>query len=202
MGAAGSFAAISAVTNLSTAFAQREAILAQGTVEEQRELSVARAARFQAKDAERRGRQAASTVRGRAKQDLGTQNVAIASQGIQADSGSVAGIRFETKMFGELDEIEVTNNARLEALGFEVDALTAEGRARMAKLTAKAQARQTVLTGIMGATRDAAMFGASTSKAQPHTRSKFQSQFERQGNLIDKPNRRGNLGQSGQSIRF
>lgn len=159
MAAAATFASIA--TTVGNTISQRDAILAQGSVEASRARSAARVAKFQAADAIERGDKEASKVRGAQTQLTGTQRAILASQGIDPNSGSGAAAVIESRFFGDLDIIETKNNARLEAFGFKAQALTSEGRARFAKLSSKAAAKQTLLTGAGQVANSIAFYSSS-----------------------------------------
>ncbi len=162
MAATATVVALSAIT-VGNTISQRNAILARGSVEESISRSNARIARIQSAGAIRRGERKVSDYRLRQKQLTGTQRARLSAQGIDPNSGTGAAIVVEDIAFGDLDILEIRNNARLESFGFKSQALTSEGRARFAKLSAKSEARQTVLTGATQFARDLLLFGSSTA---------------------------------------
>lgn len=168
MSATAAIVGLSALT-VSNTISQRETILTGGTVAQSLARRDARISRLQGAQVIRRGEGRVSIIRGRQKQLAGTQRANLAAQGIDPRSGTGAAVIVESRLFGDLDIIETRNNARLEALGFESQALTAEGRGEFARLAAKAEARQTILTGALQIARDFALFGAfkSPSKKPP-----------------------------------
>lgn len=187
MGATSALVATTAL-NLSNTFAQSEAIRAQGAVESSVAKSEARVARFRAKEAIRAGEKRVSILRGRREQTTGSQRAALAAQGIDPNSGTGAAVIAETRMFGDLDISETRNNAKLEALGFESEALSSEGRARFVELSTKAQRRMTLLTGANAIARDFALFGAASAANKPKkfvsrnpTEARFQKSFRKTG---------------------
>lgn len=173
MGAASSIligtGVLSTISNISSTKIQQEGILSQGAIEESIARSEARNARIKSAEAIKRGEEDVAILRERKEQLTGTQKLKLAAQGIDPTSGSGAAIIAESRMFGDLDIIERKNNARLEAMGFESQALTSEGRANFIKLSTKTQAKQTALTGITNIMRDFMSIGVRTAEMKAST---------------------------------
>ncbi len=162
--------------------AQRESILAQGTVAESNARIEARSARLRGRLAIRAGKKRAAVIMGRQDQLTGIQRASLAAQGIDPNSGTGAAVLIESRFFGDLDIIETQTNAKMEALGFKAQALSAEGRGAFARIAAKSQARQTLLTGGMSIARDFMMWGvhrdAKRERDERFAKRKTEKQFE------------------------
>lgn len=79
-------------------------------------------AELQAKDALRRGGKDIAQTRSTARQVIGAQRTALASQGIDVDVGSAADVQEDTMIRSEIDVNTIRNNAAREAWGFKVQA--------------------------------------------------------------------------------
>lgn len=186
MGAAAVGIGLSAITVGNTT-TQRNAILAKGTVDEAVARSDARVARIQKANAIRAGEKNVQRLRSRQSILSGAQTANLADQGIDPRSGSGTAVILESRLFGDLDVIEARRNARLEAFGFEAKALSSEGKARFARLNAKAAARQTLLTGTNQILRDALFFGSNSAnqnqkfKPRNQTEGRFNRGFQSSG---------------------
>jgi hypothetical protein len=124
---------------------------AQGDFESSQARTNARLASIQAEDAVNRGEVTASE-KARADAALaGSQRASLASQGVSLTSGSATDVQKSTQQMSELDQMTIRNNAAREAMGYQTQATNAQGRAAMAELAARNQARNTILTGGMNA---------------------------------------------------
>lgn len=160
MGAAGMMLAgqgASAGAGFLSAVGQARALRAQGRYESRAARLNAEMAGRQAEDALRRGGLEEAAQRRRARSLAGTQRVALAAQGIDLSEGSSGDILRETTALGALDALTIRNNAFREAFGYRVAASEATSRARMARISSRAQARSTLITGGLQA---AQKFGA------------------------------------------
>lgn len=80
----------------------------------------ARTSEALAEDARQRGRAEERSQRLRTQQLLGRQQAVLAATGFQADSGSALGILGDTAALGELDALQIRDNAAREAWQFRV----------------------------------------------------------------------------------
>lgn len=103
--------------------------------------------RLQAEDAISRGSEAASGVRRGAASVRGQQATGYAGQGVDVGSGTAATIQAESSAVGEIDAINVKNNAWREAWGLRAQASEEERLGRLAKLESKNKRRQSLITG-------------------------------------------------------
>jgi hypothetical protein len=109
----------------------------------------------QAADAIARGHEAELKSRGSTRLLTGTQRTDLAAQGIDIGSGSAADIVGQDRALGELDALQIRNNARREAWGYNTQAAQYRSQADMARLagrnTAAAYRNQSVNTLLSGA---------------------------------------------------
>jgi hypothetical protein len=109
----------------------------------------------QATDAIARGHESELKSRGSTRLLTGTQRADLAAQGISLDSGSAADIIDQDRALGELDALQIRNNARREAWGFQTQAAQYRSQADMARVagrnTAAAYRNQSVNTLLSGA---------------------------------------------------
>lgn len=124
--------------------AQARASKAQGEI-------AARQAEIQAEDALKRGEESARQAKQQTKQLIGKQRAAQAAQGIDVGSGTALDIQAETAEFGAIDESRIRLNAYREAWGFKTEANTSRTAGRLGALSAKQEARSSLLTGGLGA---------------------------------------------------
>lgn len=139
--------ALGAGSQLIGAYNQSQAIKAQGRYQQGIAESNAITDEMKARDAIERGRQESMVVRNRAAQVRGQQRASYAGQGVDVNSGSALSVQDEAYTMGEIDALTVKNNAWREAWGFKTDAMQQRGQGRLAMMTAKSNARNTLLTG-------------------------------------------------------
>ncbi len=139
----------SSVAQASTSYAQAQALKAQGAYQRNLAEMNAASANAQARDVLVRGGFAANRRRGETQKLIGSQKVALAAQGIDIDSGSAAELLEDTSKMGELDAININNNAWREAFGYKTAAISATNQGKFLEMAANNQAKQTVLTGGM-----------------------------------------------------
>jgi len=144
--------AVGAISSAATAYSQAQAYEAQGYYQKKMSKINASFAEMEAEDAIKRGDREAGDVRRRGKKIHGAQRAALAAQGIDIDSGSALDIQDEARSMTEQDALTVRNNAWREAWGYRVQASNATAEGRMAQLTARGNARNTLLTGGLQAT--------------------------------------------------
>lgn len=113
-----------------------------------------------ANDARYRGVVDADTQRVQTQNAIGTQRVAMASNGGQVDTGSNAIIQQDTAQYGELDAMIISNNAAREAYGYEVQAQGNLTNASTLKKNAKTGLMSSLLGGVVGGLGSAFSSGA------------------------------------------
>lgn len=90
-------------------------------------------------------------VRERARQVEGSQIASAAAQGIRSDTGSMAAIREESRMNALADEMQLRNNAALNAMGIRTQSSLNMGEARMVAGARRDAAVATLLGGGLNA---------------------------------------------------
>ena len=81
------------------------------------------------------------------RQTMGAQRAAMATTGLEVDSGSFGDILADTAKFGELDAQTVRTNALKEAWGLQIDATNSRLQGSMAGKAGKMNAAGTLLSG-------------------------------------------------------
>lgn len=155
MGASSNVLAASSATQsvsaAGSAYAQSQAMKAQGEYQKTMMELNARMANLQAADAIKRGDKAAAANKKQTKQLIASQRVAMAAQGIEIDEGSALDIQEDTAAMGAEQALAIRNNAWREAWGFRADAVGYQGQGEMAKMAANRGARNTLVAGGMQA---------------------------------------------------
>jgi hypothetical protein len=100
----------------------------------------AAAADLQAADAIARGAESVARSRVAGRSLTGSQRASMASQGIDAGSGSAADVITNDQTLGEFDALTITQNAQREAWGFQVEATNDRGQANLARMGGRNQA--------------------------------------------------------------
>jgi hypothetical protein len=118
----------------------------QGVYESQRLEQNAGLADDQAADVLARGADSAQRARLAGKGVLGSNKVALASQGIDQTSGTAADLLEETTTVSELDRLAILNNAHRAAWGYKVDAAEMRAGAEQTRKASKSAIRSTLLT--------------------------------------------------------
>lgn len=128
----------------------------------------------QVRDSLKRGDIAVSISKQRTKKVIGSQRAALAAQGIRIDEGSARDVQLETAEIGELDAMNIRNNAAREAFGYKTQSISQRMRGesqmfakmieaskyqmraidygyrgKMAEITGQTEAGQTLLTGAL-----------------------------------------------------
>lgn len=163
MTAGTAFGALSLVSTLFGAYAHHQAGQAQKRNLERN----AQIARYQAEDAIKRGDVAAERRLTQSQQVMGAQRAALASQGVDVNSGSAAEAQASTAYLGELDAVTIRNNAAREAWGYQVQAGDYQMRGRYAAQTEDQQAVSTLLTGSSNLLLAKAGFGRGPMSNDP-----------------------------------
>lgn len=156
MGATVALTAASGVATMMSSSSQASALRSQGAYEQQIYESNSRLAMVQADDAITRGNRDATEQLKQTKKLIGSQRAALAAQGIEVGSGSSLDIQQDTAAMGASDALTIKNNAWREAWGFKNQALDYSSKGALAGMTAKNQAKNTILTGGLTFAKDAA----------------------------------------------
>lgn len=123
---------------------------------------------LQAADVRRRGTSAELSVRRETRQLAGSQRAAMASQGIDINSGSARDVVENDQALSELDALTIRSNARRQAWGYEVQAYDQRRQADLARIGGRNQAdsirRQSVGTLLSGAGELASIYQAAPKK--------------------------------------
>lgn len=136
---------------LSSSYAEANAARSAGNYAEQNAELNAKLAEMDAKDATRRGDDAANAARKRASQVRGAQRAAFAAQGIDVGQGTALDLQRETEVMGEQEAQMIKNNAWREAWGYQMEAQNQRTAGQFAQSSAQYRANNTVLTGGMRA---------------------------------------------------
>lgn len=122
--------------------AKKVGIAQQEAAESEARLSDynASVADLQAKDAVARGAEEESRFRSSVDSMIGTQRAGLAASGVDVGFGSAVDVQTDAKRLGELDALTIRTNAKREAWGYQVQAVDARERARIARKTGQYQA--------------------------------------------------------------
>lgn len=147
MGVTGAlFAAQTVLTGVST-YSQSRGIKAQGEYQAQQAAQNANLATLQSEDAITRGKRDVSAHKQQVRKLIGSQRAALAAQGVDVNYGSALDVQEDTAALGALDELTISNNAWRESFGYRVQATDYGFQGQFAKLAARNEARNTLLTG-------------------------------------------------------
>jgi hypothetical protein len=143
----GVLAGLQAAGYVVSAYAQTQALKAQGDYQKNQSEINARFRRLLAKDALKRGDEAAEEVRKKGEQVVGSQRAAAAAQGIDVNSDTALDLQVETDEAVASDMRKIRNNAWRESWGFETEANNLISQGNMAVLSSRNMASATLLTG-------------------------------------------------------
>lgn len=152
-------AGTSALASIGAAYEAAQSARAQADYQRRVAAINLRFGELAAQDVLRRGEREAQRVKLKTRALIGRQRVALAAQGISLESGAPLEIQEETAAQGAMDALTVRNNAWREAWGYQVQALNVQTGAAFTELSARAQARSSLLTGGLQAVRDVAQAG-------------------------------------------
>jgi len=117
----------------------------------------------QATDAIARGKEEEDRYRAQVRSRIGTTRAAFASQGVDVGSGSAVDVQADQAYLGELDALQIRNNAAREAWGYRVEATNYRDAGRNARSAAKSQIIGSIL-GTGTSLLEAQTFGRSGSR--------------------------------------
>lgn len=110
-----------------------------GKKQEQQANFNAAIAEEQAEDAVARGKQEEDRYRAGVRANVGTARTAFAAQGVDVGSGSAADVQGDIAYLGELDALQLRNNAAREAWGYRVEARNYVDQGKNARSNARNQ---------------------------------------------------------------
>lgn len=154
MGAAAPMIAAQSASSLGTAWLQADALKRQGKAEEEISNQEARLLELQAEDALARGRVESANVLRKGRFVKGAQHAGYAGQGVAVGTGTAAAVQAETDQMSGMDALTVQNNAFREAWGYRSAATTTRFEGKMKRIGNNNAARDTLLTGGLGAAKD------------------------------------------------
>lgn len=138
---------LSAFGSIITTVEQYKAIKANGDYEESIAKTNAAIATLQAKQAIAAGDVEAARVKSKTDNMIASERAVQGASGLDVASGSNALVRNATKNVGAMDALTIKNNAARQAWGFQTEAIQDSYKGQFAKLTATANAHQTILNG-------------------------------------------------------
>jgi len=145
---------IGAFANVANAYTQYNAQRAQGKAAQMSANTNAAWMDIQSKDALQRGAQEEGQQKVKTRQMIAAQRANQAAQGLDPNEGSALLLQEDTAGMGALDALTIRLNAQREAMGLTSRAMTERANGRMARLAANNQARQSIISGGLAATRD------------------------------------------------
>ena len=147
---AGAFG-LQAAASLGSAFAQSEALRAQGQFQRAMVEINNRFAEERAKDTLQAGNQMAAKIKRKASLTIGAQRAVAAAQGIDVASGSITDQIYDTKTQSEDEILTIKNNAWREAFGIRTQAAVNLNEAKFRERASNSAANQTLMTGGLNA---------------------------------------------------
>lgn len=147
----GAAAGIMGGLQLGQAYLESEGIKAEGRLQKTQADFNARMAETQAEDALFRGEKKAHDVKRAGKQFGGEQKVAYGAQGVDVSVGTPTDVMASTREDVGRDIEDVKNNAWRESFGYRSQAADYRMAGRYAKYSARNRARNTLISGGLGA---------------------------------------------------
>lgn len=139
------------VSSIGSAYSQSQAISAQGEYRQRVAQTNADLAAVQSQDAIARGNRASGRNDIATARLIGTQRAALASQGVDVNTGSALDVQKDSAAMGALDSLTIRNNAWREAWGYSVKGLNDSYEGKFAGMSADFDSTNTLLTGGMKA---------------------------------------------------
>lgn len=136
---------------MASAYMQSKAIKSQASWDASQMENNAKMMDFRSKEATKQGEKDAQQHAGQVKRLMGRQRAVAAAQGIEVSDGSAMELQQDTAGLGALDVVTIRNNAWKQAWGYGVEAGNLRSSANMTRVSAKYNARQTLITGGMQA---------------------------------------------------
>lgn len=141
----------SAISSIGTGIAQSRAISAQGTVQQSIADSNAKISTLQAGQTIEAGDVEAQRLNLRTQAAVGATRARQGASGVAVNSGTNALVQNAEANAGAVDELTIRSNAARKAWGYQTQALQDTYQGKVASMTAKNQAEQTILTNGLGA---------------------------------------------------
>lgn len=116
---------------------------------------------LQSQDAIQRGTEAESFFRSEVRGAIGAQRAGIAAGNVDVAFGSAVDVQADAAFLGELDALQIRNNAQREAWGFQVSATDYRKRAEIARKEGVYLERAAVTGG--NAAKTASNYGIASS---------------------------------------
>ena len=153
MAVAAVVAVVGGILQATSAAGEADAIEDQSEFEQNRLAFNRKLANINAEDAIDRGEEQVGDFKQEAARLKGSQRAALAAQGIDVDSGSAAGIQYETEKQIDTDISRIRNNAWREAWGFKVESTSLQQQETLTGLAGRNAAQSTRVAGaVQGAT--------------------------------------------------
>lgn len=135
------------ISAVGTGISQSRAISAQGDYESSVANTNARLSELKANESLHAGDAEIARRNEETKLQTGAARAAAGASGTDVGSGSTARAIRSIGDIGSLDALTIKNNAARTAWGFQTQAVLDRFRGQMARLTAKSQSEQTLVTG-------------------------------------------------------
>lgn len=139
--------ATSAISSVSSAIQNAQAIKAQGFYASSIANSNAAMAKLKATQALQAGDVAASRKDMVTRGQVGTARAMASGSGVDVNVGSPAAVQSEIRTAGASDVLTIKNNAAREAWGYQTQAIQDTFEGQFSNLTAKSKAQQSLVTG-------------------------------------------------------
>lgn len=150
--------------NIAATDAEVGALKTQATIQRDFADYNADLAEARADDAIERGKKEESAFRKKVQQAIGSQRAALAAAGVELDEGSALDIQSETAALGEIDALNIRNNASREAFGFKSQAIQAKQQGIINYNMLRTQARIAEITGRHRSTQSVLSYGGQVAK--------------------------------------
>lgn len=161
-------------SNVAEGFIQSGAMTAAGEATRDQYETNARLSEWKAEDALRRGHIEAGKYRTKVKQMVGSQRASLAASGVDISAtGSAQDVITETYEMGAMDALTIENNAYRESWGLKFEASESRFQGKIANMTARANARNTLLTsGLRAVSKGFEAYGGPAGKSNTGVGSK------------------------------
>lgn len=140
---------IGAISSVSSAYAQSQALKANSYYQAGVSKLNAQLADMKSEDAIDRGGIQARDYQKEVDNMISDQRVAYGSQGIDVNFGSAADVQQQTREQGAMNVLKIKNNAYLEAWGYKSEAINDTAQGKFTQVSGDANARNTLITGGM-----------------------------------------------------
>lgn len=134
---------------LAGAYSQHAAFRRAGNYQNRIANINAQMSSLEAADAVKRGDQAASQRLNRGGNAVSDQRAVFARGGTDVNSGTAGAVQAGAQAVSQLDALTISHNAKLEAIGYNMQGINATAQGRMAAIAGKNNAAQSMITGGM-----------------------------------------------------